>query len=397
MKIVLAHNFYQIRGGEEGVFEAEAELLEQAGHQVERFTAHNKSIRFWSFPVVAKETLWNPTSFENLSRLLKSFQPDVVHFHNTFPRISPSAYSACREAGVPVVQTLHNYRLLCLNGLFFRDGQPCELCLERKSTWPGVQHRCYRGDFLGSCTVAAMLKHHHAKGTYANLVDRYIVLSEFAREKCIQGGLPAERLTLKPNFVLNAPSQGGDSRAGAVFVGRLSKEKGVDVMLEAWKQIGRRLPLKIIGSGPLSTEVSALASQIPGCEWLGAQPRAEALQAIQSAECLIFPSTCYEGMPLTILEAYACGTPVLASGHGAMKSLVHPGRTGHQFEPANAQSLVRCVEEFMGQPEQNRRMRAECRAEYEAHYTAERNLAQLEEIYRSVLDHSVSSATSPAS
>lgn len=388
MKVLVGHNFYQQRGGEEAVFEAECALLESRGHKVIRYTCHNDAITDKSRIRVAMDTVYNKRSHDELLALLKAERPDVAHFHNTFPLISPSAYYACREAGVPVVQTLHNYRLLCPNALFFRDGKPCEDCLDRSFKWPSVRHACYRGNRLASLTVSIMLNYHDGRDTYRDYVDQYIVLTRFAQQKFIAGGLPAEKLFLKPNFVPDDPGVGAGDGGYGLYVGRLSQEKGVLPMLEAWKSIGLDMPLKIIGDGPEAANVSALASQIPGCEWIGKQGREATMVAMRSARCLVFPSVCYEGLPLTIIEAFAAGTPILATDIGAMSSLVSHGRTGLHFQPRDSASLQAAVRDFLSDPERERAMRVHARAEFESSYTADSNYQMLIEVYEKAMSES---------
>ena len=230
------------------------------GDRVETFTLHNAAVEKYGpgFAVAAK-TIWNRESVAAVGDAARAMHAEIVHFHNTFPLISPAAYQAASAAGAAVVQTLHNYRLLCPSATLFRDGHVCEDCVGKTVAWPSVQHACYRGSRAGSAAVAAMLTVHKARGTWRNDVDAYIALTDFARTKLIEGGLPEDRLFVKPNFIDPDPGV-GDGRGDeigpfAIFVGRLTDEKGVPTMLEAWKQVGSRLPLKILGDGPLRDDV----------------------------------------------------------------------------------------------------------------------------------------------
>src|SRR5215212_4268687 len=251
MKILLAHNEYQQPGGEDQIFRSEAALLEAHGHQVLRYAAHNDRVAGMNPVALAGSTVWNRASYRELQSMIRRERPQVAHFHNTLPLISPAGYYAAKAEGVPVVQTLHNYRLLCPNALFFRDGHVCEDCQGKLVPWPGVLHACYRESRPASAAMAAMLTTHRALQTWTEQVDVYIATTEFAREKFVQGGLPAEQLVVKPNFLHPAPSPGQVRGDFALFVGRLSPEKGVGTLLETWKRSRVRVPLKIVGDGPL--------------------------------------------------------------------------------------------------------------------------------------------------
>jgi glycosyltransferase involved in cell wall biosynthesis len=330
---------------------------------------------------LAGSTVWNRSSYRELRSLIRRERPQVAHFHNTLPLISPAGYYAAKAEGVPVVQTLHNYRLLCPNALFFRDGRVCEDCQGKSVPWPGVLHACYRGSRPASATVAAMLTTHRGLRTWTEQVDVYVVTTEFARDKFIQGGLPEEKLIVKPNFLHPAPSLAEVPGDYALFVGRLSPEKGVGTLLAAWERPGDLMPLRIVGDGPLAGEVGHAAKNLDGVEWLGKQPRERVLALMRGASLLIFPSTCYENFPVTIVEAYAVGLPVIASNLGGMSSLIDDGRTGLHFRPDDPEDLALKVRWASAHPAELAGMREEARGEFEAKYTAERNYGALMEIY----------------
>ena len=384
MKLLLCHNHYQQPGGEDQVFADERWLLESAGHEVVTYVVHNDALRGMSRWKAACKTLWNPDSYREVRDLIRRERPELVHCHNTFPLISPSVYAAARAERVPVVQTLHNYRLLCPNGLLLRDGKPCEDCLGRWLAWPGVLHACYRQDRLASGVVAAMLGLHRGLRTFSRGVERYIAISDFARRKFIQGGLPAEKLVTKPNFVRTDPGIGAGRGGYAVFVGRLDPGKGVLTLLAAWRRLNGRFPLKILGDGSVAAAVRAAAELDPRIEYLGHCPMAEVLSLVGEAVCLIVPSLWYEAcLPKTILEAYAKGTPVVASRVGAMQAMIDDGREGLLFAPGNAEDLASKVEGFF--TADTAAMRQAARQQYERHYTARDNYRALMDIYGQVL------------
>lgn len=386
MRILLVHNRYLQPGGEDVVFAAERALLTRSGHEVVPFIEQNAQFDGLNLLGVAVSTVWSRAAQRRLSQMLQEMHPDVVHFHNIFPMISPAAYYVCRKDEVPVVQTLHNYRLLCPNALFFRDGHICEDCMG-KIPWPGVVHACYRGSRAASTVIAAMLVVHRFLGTWTQRVDMYIALTEFARQKFIEGGLPAEKIAVKPNFVHPDPGPGEGQGGFALFVGRLSQEKGLDTLLAAWERLQGRVSLKIVGDGPLASEVAAAAERLDGVEWLGRKPREEVLDLMKQASFLILPSKIYENFPMTIAEAFATGLPVVASNLGAMATLIDHERTGLHFRPGGAEDLAAKVEWLLSHPVVLTQMRKEARAEYEAKYTAERNYRMLMEIYARAIEN----------
>lgn len=381
MRILSVHNCYQIRGGEDESRQAEERLLQEMGHQVEVYEEHNDRIATMSPLRAAFKTIWSQEAYQIIQRQLKKQTHDIVHVQNFFPLISPSIYYAAKTEGVPVVQTLRNYRLLCPNALFFRDGQVCEDCLGKFVPLSGVVHSCYRESQVQSTAVATMLTVHRTLRTWTQMVDIYIALTEFARQKFIEGGLPAEKIVVKPNFVHPDPGSGSGSGGYALFVGRLSVEKGLDTLLAAWEHLGGKIPLKIIGDGPLAAQVEEVAKRLPQVEWLGRRPMSEVYALMGEAMFLIFPSKWYETFGRVAVEAFAKGTPVIAANIGAIAELVDSGRTGLHFRPGDSQNLAAQVEWALSHQTELTRMRREARAEFEAKYTAQNNYQQLMKIY----------------
>lgn len=385
MKILLAHNRYRWAGGEDVVVRSEKALLEAHGHEVSLLEADNREI---DGPMAAiragLKIVWSRATRRRMATALAHFRPDVAHIHNFFPLLSPSIYEACRDAGVPVVQTLHNYRLICPNGVFFRDGRVCEDCMGRLAPWPGVLHACYRGSWMATAPVAVMLAFHRLRRTWMRRVDLFVVFTEFARQKFLEAGLPGDRVVVKPHFVHPVPEVGDGAGGYALFVGRFSPEKGLGILLDAWRQgrLGERLPLRIVGEGAIEGELRERVTGVPGIEWLGARPQSEVLKLMRRAKCLVYPSVCFETFGMAIIEAFAAGLPVIASGHGSMASLVRHGETGLLFRPGDAADLVAQVEEFLADPQSPARMRVQARAEFEARYTAEQNYEVLMGIYK---------------
>lgn len=385
MRILSIHNRYQIRGGEDESRESEEKLLREKGNQVDIYEENNNRVPEIGKIRVALRTIWSAESYQIVKQKLTENSYNIVHVQNFFPLISPSVYYAAETQGVPIIQTLRNYRLLCANGYFFRDQKVCEDCLGKTIPWPGVIHSCYRESKAASLAVVAMQTFHRAISTWKKKVNLYIALTEFTKQKFIQAGLPSEKIVVKPNFVYPDPGIGEGTGNYALFIGRLSPEKGLDTLLEAWQNLPGKIPLKIIGDGPLSPMVKETANKLPDVEWLGRQPIQEVYTLIGEAKLVIFPSKWYETFGRVAVEAFAKGTPVVASNLGNMASLIDHGRTGFHFCPGNSDDLVDQVEYALTHPEQLRKMRLEARAEFEAKYTAEQNYQKLMDIYKLAL------------
>lgn len=385
MRVLVVHDYYQQPGGEDQCVAAETALLEAHGHTVIRYHIHNDSINGMSRPSLALKTLWSQSSYRDVQKQIRVHRPHVAHFHNTFPLISPAAYYAARSENVAVVQTVHNYRLFCPNALFFRNGRVCEDCLGKSFAWPGVVHKCYRDSRAASAAVAAMAWGHRALGTWREAVDRYIALTEFSRRKVIQGGLPAHKVVVKPNFVYPDPLPGGRKERYAVFAGRLSAEKGLDTLLKAWSLLGGRLRLKILGDGPLAATVREAAVSDPAIEWLGGRPLDVVYEVLGKALCLVLPSQFYEGFPRVVAEAYAKGTPVVASNLGAMAEIVAHGRTGLHFTPGDPVDLAAQIQWLLINPLKQQRMCQAARQEFEQYYSAVSNYRTLMAIYNQAI------------
>jgi glycosyltransferase involved in cell wall biosynthesis len=516
MKIIQAHNYYRQAGGEDAVVAAERALLEEHGHQIVTYYQSNDLIaggspaeaaspsqgKGWLFSLKSKvyglesllstalKTVWNHQTYREFRKLLQQEKPAVVHCHNTFPLISPSIYWACAKENVPVVQTLHNYRLLCLNAFLFRlrsrtlkvetadglvegvqnestastcndfndvigfnelndlnasPGAICELCVHKSLKWPGIRYACYRGSRAGSLVVALMLFVHKLLGTWSKKVTAYIALTEFQKQKMIEGGLPEQKIWVKPNFLQT--TEGGSQRTDfaarkrketqkndlndvstsnsdltcgrpyALFVGRLSAEKGCDVLIRAWRlfcekwqkdaeleaspvstlngfnDLNATVPqLLIVGDGPERDSLEKLASHPasliphPALHFLGKQPKERVLALMRSAQFLVLPSLWYEGFPMTIVEAFSCRTPVVVSDHGGMKDLIAEGINGMKFKAGDAQDLATVLASAFEDSEGLESMGAEGGRRSEFLYSASGNLKLLDKIYHEVMN-----------
>jgi glycosyltransferase involved in cell wall biosynthesis len=395
MKVLLVHSRYQQLGGEESVLESEGNLLSAKGIEVRLLQASNDSIVGIKGKLEAsKAVFYSAPEVKRLNAFTAAFQPDIVHVHNWFPSLSPAIFRACHDRGFPVVHTLHNYRLLCIKGSLYRDGSPCEQCLGTSLRLAGLLHSCYRESRMGSAIATAGMLTHWRLGTWHHAVDRFIVLSEFARAKFIEGGLPADKLAVKPNCLDRDPgAQPGDGGYFA-YVGRLTEEKGLLAVLRCW-QAGPDLPtLKIAGSGPLEEQARMAASSLSNVEWLGMQTSSGVADILAGAKALICPSLYYEGMPRIVIEAMAAGTPVIASRLGTYLEMIDHGNSGMLFAPNNEQLLLASIREFLCEQDPLR-MRTAARKQFEDRYSSEANLDRLLEIYQQARDTARPSTTEP--
>ena len=327
-------------------------------------------------------TAWNPRTYRDIANQITKHRPDLIHCTNIFPLITTSVHDAARAADVPVVQSLHNFRFLCLNGLLFRQGSPCEKCLEKNSPGPGILRGCYRGHRISSLAVGMGLIANKVRGVLNEKVSAFIALGEFSRKKFIVAGFPEKRIFVKPNFIDPDPGIGGGDGGYAVFVGRLSKEKGVDILLEAWQKHQPGLPLMIIGDGPLRGSVLEAVATNRNVIWKGHLGETQTRKLIGKAEVLIAPSVCYEQQPLVIIEAYSKGTPVITTDLGNLTELVDVGETGYLAAAGDARDLACIIARGFGKRKSPKSMRIRCRQRYLKYHTGAANYEALMDIYR---------------
>jgi glycosyltransferase involved in cell wall biosynthesis len=387
MNILVAHNYYKQPGGEDQCVAAEVAMLRAHGHKVTQYSLRNESIDNMSGLQVASRTVWSRPAYRELRDLFRTHRPEIAHFHNTFPLISPAAYYAARAENVRVVQTLHNFRLCCINGMLFRNGEVCEDCLGKWLPWSGIIHRCYRERRDASTAVATMQMAHRALGTWWNAVDVYIALSESSRRRLVAGGLPVHKIEIKSNFVDPDPAPGLGTGGYGVFVGRLSAEKGVEILLEAWQHLGGTLPLKLVGDGPMAAAVHEAVTNNDCIQWVRNVPLAKVYALVGEAAFLVLPSQCYENFPRVLIEAFAKGTPVIASRLGAMAEIVDHGRTGLHFNPRDPADLAAKVRQLLAEPQRLARMRLAARQEFVTRFGAEANHQILMAIYAQALSN----------
>lgn len=380
MRVLFVHSKYAQRGGEDEVYEAERDLLRGHDHCVTEYVQDNSDIPTQHALKVGIRTIWSEGDYKRIRALILETKSELVAVHNIFPLISPSVYYAARAEGVPVVQTLHNYRLICPSATLLRERQVCGDCVGRSVPWPAVQHACYRGNRILTSAVAGMISVHRLLGTWDNLVTRYIALTDYMKAQYVEGGFAADKIVVKPNFTPDTKPGEGQGNF-FVFAGRLSVEKGVATLLRAWELAKPDCELHILGNGPEEMNLRAQAASMPTVRFLGEQSRARVQQEMGDAIAVVVPSIWPEPFGLSIIESFSKGTPVLATDIGGITSLVRPNRGGFLFAREDVAGLARLL------VDQNRlrAMRNSARQEYELRFTAEQNYQLLENIYGAAL------------
>lgn len=390
MNVLIIHNSYQQPGGEDVLVAQESRLLERNGHRVTLYKRSNDEINGLSFGQrlgLISRMVSATDSKLAVRDILRDLKPDLVHIHNTFLMVSPSAYEACQEEHVPVVQTLHNYRLLCPAATFYRDAGPCEECVTH-SLLRSVRHACYRDSRAMSGAIALMLKTHRSRQTWNKQIDAYIAISGFVREKYIQAGFPASKITVKPNFVDPDPGERSGSGDYALFLGRLSPEKGLLTLLEAWKRLPSPVPLVIAGDGPMRQRLEAeAAKQTLRCvRFAGRLKREDAYLAMKKAAFVVVPSVWDEPFGMVVAEAFACGTPVVGAFAGSIQEMIEDQVTGLHFARGDPDALAKKVAWAWEHLPEMAAMGKAARQVYENRYTANTNYDLLMNIYDSALD-----------
>ncbi len=385
MRVLQVHNKYQNPGGEDVVVASEHDLLKGNGHDVYQWIVHNDAIKeagAGGKMKIAMNSIWSRDAQKEITAIINEFKPDIAHIHNTIPLLSPSIYSACHKANVPVVQTLHNYRTVCPASPLYRDNHICTECLGKLIPYPAMVHGCYRDSKVQSAFSVASLSYNRMRGTYRKDVDLYISLTEFARDKFIEGGMPGDKIVVKPNFVTTDIEQGTHDGGYAFFAGRLVPHKGVATLINAWKQLEQPIPLKIAGQGPMENILQDLPQNI---EYLGQVSRDEVFNLMRNANFVIFPSEWYETFGLAVVEAFATAAPVIVSKIGGLANIVEDGESGWHFTPGDAKDLAEKVQQAWSDPAELKRRGRMARQRFEEYYTPEKNYGMLLEVYQSAI------------
>jgi glycosyltransferase involved in cell wall biosynthesis len=375
VRILIIHNRYREPGGEDVVVETEASLLLAEGHEVLLFEKSNENAQGWKG---ACNSIWSSTARDEIGHEISRFRPDIAHVHNVFHAISPAVYGMIADQGVPIVQTLHNFRLFCIRGTFERKGRICERC-EGRSLWRGAVLRCYRDSWPASTVLATGLQLHRFLATFERHVLQFIALNEFCRRKFITCGLPADRISVKPNFSDIADVGENHERIGGLYVGRMVTEKGIDVLADAL--LLSPSPFTAIGDGPMAQRLHGLRDVAV----VGRKTREEVFQYMRGAAYLVMPSVWYETFGLVMIEAFACRLPVIASDIGAMAELVEDGKTGLLFKAGSPSDLAEKIKWANNHPADIRRMGDAARLQYERSFTSKRNYELLMAIYQKAM------------
>lgn len=394
MRILSVHDRYRsaFPSGEDRVVDQETAALAAAGHEVERLQYSSDDISRLSLgqkAFIPIEVVWNDSARRSLISKMRCLKPDVVHVHNTFPRVSASVLYACRAERVPIVASVHNYNLVCASGALFRNGAICHDCVGRNPL-PGVAHGCYRNSSLATLPLATNLVVH--RRAWRRMVSAYVFLSRAQRDIIAADGLPAERIFVKPNFVARAVEANAPRHDVVVYAGRLSAQKGLPLLMEAWDRYcpeatDRGLKLVLAGSGPLERQVASWAEDRPSVEWVGMLPRDGCASLLASARAVIVPSAWEEPFGLVVVEAMAAGVPPLAPAHGAFPELIADGVDGVLFPPRNPEALARLFHDVERSPARYTLLGRRAKRTYERRFTPEANVAQLLTIYEFAIKH----------
>ncbi|MCB0455249.1 MAG: glycosyltransferase family 4 protein [Aequorivita sp.] len=385
MKVLLCHNFYKESGGEDLVFYNEKKLLERNGNAVSIYIEKNNTIN----NLINKINTFINSAYSRKTKLkferfINLENPDIVHVHNFFPLITPSIYDVCRKHNIPVIQTLHNYRIICSAATLLKNGKTCEICI-KNSPYQSVRYKCYQQSYIGSFALARMINTHKKSGTWNKKLNSIITLTDFGRNKFIESGINPSKLIVKPNFIEDPKIEKKPTGAHTVlFVGRISDEKGIDFLISTWRSNESLPELRIIGDGPLYKKHSEEVSH--NITFLGKKEKNVIYKEMSDASCLVFPSIWYEGFPMVILEAFAIGLPVIASNFGSMSSIIKNGYNGLHFEPSNRADLINKVFSIINNSQLESELSKNARVDYEQFYTPEKNYEMLMDIYKRAIN-----------
>lgn len=386
MNILLIHNKYQQKGGEDVVFQVEGELMASHGHQVERLLFDNSQIKTTRDVILSGiGSVYNVQSAHRIEAVIRFFRPDVIHVHNFFPLASPAVFFVAARHQIPVVVTLHNYRLICPSYTLYHDGKIYEKSVDKIFPLDAVLKGVYRESKVQTASTVLMTGLHKLGGTWKNKVDRYIALTRFAKNKFLHSslGVSASQLVVKPNFTDDLGVGERQRENFFLFIGRLTGEKGIETVLESAAAGGYKL--SIIGDGPLKEMVETHAATYPNIEYLGFRQKPFIISQLKKCKALIFPSVWYEGFPMTILEAFSTATPVICSRLGGMAEIVEDKINGLHFHAGNSADLTEKVNSLHTDAEFAGALGRKARADYEEKYTPEKNYLQLLSIYEEVV------------
>jgi len=385
MKILLIHNTYQHKGGEDSVLKNEYQLLKE-NNSVEKLLFNNDNIKS-SFDKlkIGFNSIYNDSSAKIVEKKIKEFSPDIIHVHNFFPIASPSIFYVANRLNIPIVMTIHNYRLICPNALLFKNNEICEKCINKSFAIDGVLNGCYRESRVQTFALALMSYIHKKRKTWNTKIDKYIALTNFAKNKILNSSLNLDdnKIVIKPNFVEDNGFD-YDKEEYFLFVGRLSIEKGIKLLLKSFEENHKKLI--IIGSGPLEAVVKESSQKNSNIKYVGYQNKEFIINKLKKAKALIFTSIWYEGMPMTILEAFSVGTPIIAPNIGGPNEIVKNHINGLIYESNNLNSLSSKIEILASENKLHKQLCVGARKSYEEGYTVAKNYKLLMDIYKGVIN-----------
>lgn len=389
MKVLLVHCFYRSSApsGEDSVYRNEKKLLEDNGYKVityEKFNDDLNNNSFFKKIAAGFEFIWSLQAFREITEIIKNEKPDIAHFHNIFPQISTSAYLACKKNGVPVIQTLHNFRYICPAGLLQRNSKPCEKCIDKSLVFSLI-HKCYRNSYIATLPMAAMIGFNKATDSFSKNVNRYIALTNFGKSRFIAGGFPQEKICVKPNFINHIENNEHHLGEYVLYVGRLTQEKGVMTLIEACKKT-KHIPLKIVGDGELRSKLESISIQYDlNVEFLGYQNKDFVMSMLKKSRFLVLPSECYEGFPVTVVEAFASGKPVVGSKIGSLDEIIEENITGSKFTFGSSDALADCIQNMWEDIDKLKTMSENARFSFENKYNPSINFSILSSIYNDAI------------
>ncbi len=359
-------------------------MLRARGHEIFEYVVDNREVKQSNLIAVGVRSVWNSQQARLVQDFIRKTKPDVLKVDNHFPILSPSIFAAAKELGVATVLSVRNYRLICPSANLFRDGANCTECVGRKFAYPAILHRCYRKSYLQSTSVVLSNAFAHLQGTWSESIDQFVAVSEFVKAELVRGGFDASRIAVKPNFI--GDTGVGDGSGGyALFVGRLTEEKGLQTVMDAWKSIGSKIKLKIIGVGPLEEALQAFSVHNPSVELLGWKSITEVCDYLGKAAVLVFPSAWLEPFGRSIVEAYAKGTPVIAADTVPMHDMVEEGETGSLFRVGDGNDLATRLIALLADRAQYAQMRVNARQRYLEKYSETQNYIMMMDIFNRVL------------
>lgn len=381
----MIHNFYQAKSGECVSYPTEVELLRRFGHEVITYETNSHNLQNTSKIKLALSTIWNWDSYSELKSLIKRENPDIVHFQNIFPVISPSGYYAAKSLKKPVIQSIRNYRVACINGNLFRDGKVCEMCVGKKIPWGGYLYSCYHRGRAASWVVATELMVHNILDTWNNKVDGYIALTNFAKAKLVQHGIHEERVFVRPNYIVYDPLMKEHEGNYALYVGSLDERKGVTQLVDLWLKNNFKIPLKIVGTGVLYDKLKELIGDNSSVELMGFKNNNEIIPIMKEAQLLVFTSLLFENFPRVLLEGMACGLPIISSNIGSMSEIIKDNYNGLLYKPNDANELRNKIQTLIGDNELRIKVGENGRKEFEEKYSADIAYNSLINIYQAVI------------